>query len=237
MKSCLVVLSGGQDSTTCLAWAKQNFEKVHAITFDYGQKHSRELESACTIAEHFKVDSHEVVSMPAILHGTSPLVNSDEEVEQYESADVLPGGLEKTFVPMRNMLFLVIAANRAVCLGTSNLVTGVCQEDFGGYPDCRQTFINATARAIEEALYLDPENNRFHIHTPLMDLTKAQSVELAQSLPGCMEALAWSHTCYNGDFPPCGHCHACLLRERGFAEAGIADPLIDRVMTAQWGPQ
>lgn len=226
MSKCLVVLSGGQDSTTCLAWAKQQFDEVHAVTFDYGQRHSREINAAVTVAEMLGATSHEIVCVPDILKGTSPLVNKGEVVESYANADVLPGGLEKTFVPMRNMLFLVIAANRATCLGIDNLVTGVCQEDFGGYPDCRQSFITPTQLAINEALFLTPEEMTFQIHTPLMDLTKKASVELAVSLPGCMEALAFTHTCYNGENPPCGHCHACLLRSRGFAEAGIPDPLV-----------
>ena len=229
MKRCLVVLSGGQDSTTCLFWAKQVFDEVHAITFNYGQRHDREIQSAVEVAKMANVVTHEIIDMPAILKGTSPLVNSEEQVESYASADVLPGGLEKTFVPMRNMLFLTIAANRAICLGITNLVTGVCQEDFGGYPDCRQTFIDATQKAIVEALYLNPEDGeKFEIHTPLMDLTKKETVELAAAIPGCMRALGWTHTCYNGDYPPCGHCHACLLRERGFKDAGVLDPLVVR---------
>jgi 7-cyano-7-deazaguanine synthase len=227
MSKCLVILSGGQDSTTCLYLAKQKFEEVHAITFNYGQRHSRELESAITIAKMAGVDSHEIVDIPDILHGTSPLVNKNEVVESYADSESLPGGLEKTFVPMRNMLFLVIAANRAVCIGAEHLVTGVCQEDFGGYPDCRLSFIVATEYAIKQALYLDPENTKFIIQTPLMNLTKAESVRVAAEMPECMEAMKYTHTCYNGENPPCGHCHACLLRERGFREAGIVDPLLE----------
>lgn len=225
---CLVVLSGGQDSTTCLFWAKQNFDEVHAVTFDYGQRHSREIDCAVDVANLAGVVTHEIIAVPDILKGTSPLVNKGEVVESYANATVLPGGLEKTFVPMRNALFLTIAANRAVCLGISNLVTGVCQEDFGGYPDCRRSFIDATEVYIKRALFLEPDRAIFHIITPLMDLTKKQSVDLAVALPDCMDAIAFTHTCYNGQYPPCGHCHACLLRSRGFEEAGIADPLLAR---------
>jgi 7-cyano-7-deazaguanine synthase len=214
-----------------LFWAKSQFDEVHAITFDYGQRHTLELASATKVAELAGIASHKTVSIPAILKGTSPLVNSDTQVEAYADASVLPGGLEKTFVPMRNMLFLVIAANRATCLGINDLVTGVCQEDFGGYPDCRQSFIDATGDAINEALYLDASEMNFVIHTPLMNLTKKASVDLAVSLPGCMEAMKFTHTCYNGESPPCGHCHACLLRSRGFEKAGVADPLLGRTVT------
>lgn len=223
MKKCLVVLSGGQDSTTCLFWAKEIFEEVHAVTFDYGQKHAMELEAAAYIAQRAKVASHEIVEVGNILKSTSPLVNRAEAVEQYASAEVLPGGLEKTFVPARNLLFLTLAANRAAALGCQDLVTGVCEEDFGGYPDCRRSFIQSMELTIDEALGCD--RGTFSIHTPLMNLNKATSVELALGLPGCMEALAFSHTCYNGNVPPCGHCHACLLRQRGFDQAGVADPL------------
>jgi 7-cyano-7-deazaguanine synthase len=228
MRKCLVILSGGQDSTTCLYWAKHVFDEVHAITFDYGQRHSVEIDCAIEVAQLAEVVTHSIVPVQGILKGTSPLVNPEEQVELYENAAVLPGGLEKTFVPMRNMLFLVIAANRAAVLGISDLVTGVCQEDFGGYPDCRQSFIDATEKAINEALFLDPTEANFHIHTPLMTLTKKESVELAQKFEGCMDALSSTHTCYNGEYPPCGHCHACLLRQRGFDEAGIKDPLMVR---------
>src|SRR6478736_2200945 len=144
----LVVLSGGQDSTTCLYWAKENFDEVHAITFNYGQKHAIEIQSAQKIAQMAGVASHEILEFPAgILKGSSPLVNPDSELEQYRDHGSLPGGLEKTFVPMRNQLFLTVAANRAYVLGITDLVTGVCQEDSGGYPDCTEDFILAVEDA------------------------------------------------------------------------------------------
>lgn len=228
MSKALVVLSGGQDSTTCLAWALTQFDEVHAITFRYGQKHAVELESAKKVAEMLGVASHEIVDVGPILKGTSPLVNPEYQVESYAGADVLPGGLEKTFVPGRNMLFLVLAGNRAYNLGCTNLVTGVCEEDFGGYPDCRQVFINSMENALVDGLAIDNDDPmaQMTIHTPLMHLTKKETVERALALPGCMEALAYSHTCYNGQVPPCGTCHACLLRSKGFAEAGVVDPLL-----------
>lgn len=226
MKNCLVVLSGGQDSTTCLYWAKQTpgLEKLHAITFDYGQRHGVEIRSARIVGDMADVDTHELVVLPdGILAGTSPLTNPAEEVEEYESAETLPGGIEKTFVPARNLLFLSIAANRAAVLGCDSIVIGVSEEDFGGYPDCRGEFITAMEAAINAGL---PEDCKLTVHTPLINRNKKETVELAASLGGCMEALAYSHTCYNGDWPPCGKCHACLLRARGFEQAGIEDPLL-----------
>lgn len=225
---CLVVLSGGQDSTTCLYWAKQNFDEVHAVTFDYNQRHRIELDSAKTIARNAEVASHEIVTLGPILKGTSPLVSTNE-LEQYADHNSLPGGLEKTFVPMRNQLFLTIAANRAYVLGITDLVTGVCQEDFGGYPDCRQTFIDALQDACNEGTFTGQDGalDSLSIHTPLMDLTKAESVIMAVE-NGAYAALAWSHTAYDGAYPPTGHDHATLLREKGFFEANIPDPLILR---------
>jgi 7-cyano-7-deazaguanine synthase len=172
------------------------------------------------------VKSHEVIDMGPILKGTSPLVNSSNSVGSYKNADELPGGVEPTFVPSRNILFLTVASNRAACLGITDMTTGVCQEDFGGYYDCRRVFIDHMEKSLSEGIYGNPDT--FKIHTPLMFLTKKESVELAQSLDGCMEALQYSHTCYNGQFPPCGTCHACILRARGFEQAGIEDPIKKR---------
>lgn len=231
MKKALIVLSGGQDSTTCAFWALSQGMELHAITFSYGQLHSRELQSALAIADLVGVKSHKIVELPVLtLESTSPLVNHDNKLEQYADHQSLPGGLEKTFVPMRNQLFLTIAANRAFALGCNTLVTGLCQEDFGGYPDCREAFVWSFRRTstlgtfTEEAGF--PEG--LEILTPLMNMTKAQSVQLALSLDGCYEALQFTHTSYDGQYPPVGKDHATLLRAKGFEEAGVPDPLVLR---------
>ena len=229
---CLVVLSGGQDSTTCLYWAKLSFDEVHAVTFNYGQRHGVEIESAEAIAELAGVASHEIIDLGPILAGTSPLTDHSREVGEYKDAESLPGGVEDTFVPARNILFLTIAANRAYCLGIRDMITGVCEEDFGGYFDCRRDFIDAMEKALGEGIHGTPHS--FNIRTPLMFLSKKESVELANSLPDCMEALAFSHTCYKGEYPPCGKCHACLLRLKGFQEAGVLDPLTERAWQRNW---
>lgn len=228
-KVALVVLSGGQDSTTCLFWAKQHFDKVHAVTFNYNQRHAIEIEAAIKVAQMAEVESHEIITLGPILKGTSPLV-SDAKLEQYADHASLPGGLEKTFVPMRNQLFLTIAANRAYVLGCTNLVTGVCEEDFGGYPDCRQDFIHVLEGACNEGTFTGEGDalGPLQIHTPLMKLTKAATVALARQLPGCYDALAWTHTSYDGQYPPIGKDHATLLRAKGFFEAGVPDPLVVR---------
>lgn len=228
MKKAMVVLSGGQDSTTCLYWAKAVFKEVHAVTFDYGQRHALELDAARIVAKMAGVVSHEVVEIPGVLRSRSPLTDPSAELETYtdfESMDAIIGDrVELTFVPMRNAFFLTLAANLALARDCYHLVTGVCQQDNANYPDCRQTFIDSQERTINEALGIDI----FRIHAPLMSLSKAEIVRFAQQIPGCMDAMAYSHTCYAGQFPPCGECHSCVLRAHGFAQAGVADPLVVR---------
>lgn len=228
----LVVFSGGQDSTTCLYWALAHFDEVHAITFDYGQRHSIEIEAALKIASMVDLASHEIVKVPNCLISSSPLT-SDNELEKYESFKAMDDHIgnrrELTFVPMRNALFLTIAANRAEALGIPTIVTGVCQMDNANYDDCREVFIAATEMYINTALGHDHRGTqRILIATPLMDMTKAQSVHLAMQLEGCMEGLAYSHTSYDGKYPPTDPNHSNLLRAEGFLQAGVADPLVVR---------
>jgi 7-cyano-7-deazaguanine synthase len=236
VQKAVVVLSGGQDSTTCLFWALDKGFTVYPVTFDYGQRHAREIDAAkrvCDIARQetyfSQVQSHEVIEVGPVLKGTSPLV-SGEKLEQYKDHASLPGGLEKTFVPMRNQLFLTIAANRAALHGAHFLVTGVCEEDYGGYPDCRQVFIDAIAKACNLGTFTGQDGAPLPIDivTPLMKLTKKATVALALSLKGCYRALAYTHTSYDGAYPPTGKDHATLLRAKGFEQAGVPDPLVLR---------
>lgn len=227
---CLVVLSGGQDSTTCLFWAKKYFEEVHAITFDYNQRHRREIQAALDVAKIAGIIHHEVVALGPILAGTSPLTNPDENLELYKDHDsmekIIGNRVEKTFVPMRNALFLTLAANRAVVAGIQTLVTGVCQADNANYPDCRSEFVRAQERAIKTAL-----DQPFTIHTPLMFLSKADSIRLALALEAdAFPALGFSHTAYDGVYPPAGADHASTLRAHGFEQAGYPDPLVIRAV-------
>ncbi len=213
----LVVLSGGQDSTTCLYWAIDRFgrDKVHTITFDYGQRHRVELACAAKVAAHAGVSN---VCLPIDTFnalGGDALTDADIEVSSAESS-----GLPNTFVPGRNIIFLTFAAAYAYQRGIRHLVTGVAQTDYSGYPDCRE----ATIEALEETLRLGMEYD-LTIHTPLMHLSKKQTVEMARDLGG-LDAMALTHTCYNGKRPPCGQCPACKLRANGFAEAGVEDPLL-----------
>lgn len=228
----LVVLSGGQDSTTCLFWAKARFDEVHAITFDYGQRHSIEIEAAMKVAHMARIASHEIIMVPNCLVSTSPLT-SDNELEKYENADqmekVIGDRVELTFVPMRNSLFFIIAFNRAVKLGATHIVTGICQADNANYPDCTEGFRRRMEMAANTSLGFDPLDKRhIYIDAPLMYYSKAQTVELATRLPGCMEALAYSHTSYDGKYPPTDMNHANVLRAKGFEDAGVPDPLVVR---------
>ncbi len=229
---CRVVLSGGQDSTTCLFWAKGRFGELCAVSFDYGQSHAIELSSARRVAELAGVARHEIVAVGRLLRSSSPLLDASSPLSTYRSFESMEREVgkrvESTFVPMRNAFFLTLAANIAYSMGCRHLVTGVDEEDNANYPDCRESFVRSQERTINEALGRDD----FRIHAPLIHMSKADTVRLAMELPGCMEAMAWTHTCYAGTFPPCGSCHSCLLRAHGFAEAGVEDPLMARARGA-----
>ena len=215
-KKAVVVLSGGQDSTTCLYWALERFggDQVEALTFDYGQRHRIELDCAGQVAKHAGV-AHTTLPIDTFAAlGGNALTDSHIPVAQS------PGnGLPNTFVPGRNLIFLTFAAAFAWQRDLADIVTGVAQTDYSGYPDCRRDTIDA----MEQSLNLGMECT-FRIHTPLMNLTKKQTVELARDL-GALDAMALTHTCYNGQRPPCGECPACQLRAKGFLDAGLADPL------------
>lgn len=228
----LVVLSGGQDSTTCLAWAIAQGWDVSAVTFDYGQRHAIELQAAADVAKLAGITNHEIVKVGEILAGTSPLTNKAEQLETYKdfaSMDAIIGDrVEKTFVPMRNALFLTLAANRAVVAGANFLVTGVCEADNANYPDCRKSFINAQEWTINEALGYNeklPCPEAIRIQTPLIHMTKAESIHLMAEL-GKLWWLAFSHTAYDGTYPPVSKDHASVLRAEGFLQSGLPDPLV-----------
>ena len=228
MSKAVVIMSGGQDSTICLHWAMSFYKDVMAVSFDYGQTHNIELLSAREICEMNNIP-HEIITVKDVLRSTSPLTDKAQPLETYDNYEqmdeIIGDRVELTFVPMRNAMFLTIGANYALSKNCRTLVTGVCQEDNANYPDCRAEFIASQTATINQALGIQD----FKIETPLMMLSKKQSVLLAQTLKGCMESLAFSHTCYAGVFPPCGKCHSCVLRAEGFAQAGVKDPLIERV--------
>ncbi|PPA71870.1 7-cyano-7-deazaguanine synthase QueC [Jeotgalibacillus proteolyticus] len=204
-RKALVVFSGGQDSTTCLFWAKANFEEVEAVTFEYGQRHYQEIEVAKSIANDLGV-RHHVLDM-SLLNQLAPsaLTRKDQKIEHDE------GELPSTFVPGRNLLFMSFAAVLAKQIGARHLVTGVCETDFSGYPDCRDIFIKSLNVTINLSMSED-----FVIHTPLMWLNKEQTWELADHLDALEYVRDRTLTCYNGvQGEGCRECPACLLRNQG----------------------
>lgn len=201
----VVVFSGGQDSTTCLFWALDRYEEVEAVTFNYGQRHALELECAAQIAAELGV-RHHVLDM-SLLNQLAPnaLTRPDIEIEQQE------GGLPTTFVDGRNLLFLSFAAVLAKQIGARSIVTGVCETDFSGYPDCRDIFI----KSLNVTLNLSMDYP-FVIETPLMWLDKAETWELADRLGAFEYVRTKTLTCYNGVIADgCGECPACKLRSQG----------------------
>ena len=217
----VVVLSGGQDSTTCLYWAIDRYgaDKVETLTFDYGQRHRIELECAARVAEFAGVANTMLPIDTFAALGGDALTDSSVNVEAGVDDAT---GLPNTFVPGRNLVFLTFAAAFAYRRGAANLVTGVAQTDYSGYPDCRESTMTSLQHTLRLGMEFDVT-----IHTPLMHLSKRETVELARDL-GALPAMAHTHTCYNGERPPCGTCPACELRAKGFAEAGVEDPLLAR---------
>ena len=205
--AALVVFSGGQDSTTCLFWAKKHFRKVYALSFLYGQKHEKEVDLARAIAEKAGVDFR-AMDVSFIGHlGKNSLTDTSIRMDEVKPEDSFPN----TFVPGRNLFFLSIAAVYARELGVSHLVTGVSQTDFSGYPDCRDSFIKSLNVTLNLAM-----DEPFVIHTPLMWIDKAQTWALADEL-GVLDLVRnETLTCYNGiPGDGCGHCPACKLRREG----------------------
>lgn len=226
-KKAVVLVSGGQDSTTCLAWAINKFGlmNVYPVSFWYNQRHSIELSCATEILRHFKLDQrHYVLSAEALSNlSSAALTNPDiavEEVSSSQSGNVFAHehGLPSTFVPGRNMLFLTLAAAYGARYGAYDLVCGVCEADRAGYPDCRAEFVAAAQDALSEAL-----DEIITIHAPLLTLDKGKTFQLADNLGVLEIILEMTHTCYEGDRRVrhawgygCGQCPACNERRSGW---------------------
>ncbi|MGE7781140.1 7-cyano-7-deazaguanine synthase QueC [Peribacillus sp. NPDC097264] len=205
-EKAVVVFSGGQDSTTCLFWAMKHFSEVEAVTFDYNQRHSLEIDCARNIAKELDIPHH-VLDM-SLLNQLAPnaLTRSDIAVAEGEE-----GELPSTFVPGRNLLFLSFAGVLASQIGAKHIVTGVCETDFSGYPDCRDVFI----KSLNVTLNLSMDQS-FVIDTPLMWLNKEETWEMADQLGAFDFVREKTLTCYNGIIADgCGECPACKLRKKG----------------------
>ncbi len=208
MKKAVVVFSGGQDSTTCLVQALEQYDEVHAITFDYGQRHKLEVEVAEALANKLNVKAHKVMDVSLLNElAISSLTRDDIPV----SHELQENGLPNSFVPGRNILFLTLAGIYAYQIGAQAVITGVCETDFSGYPDCRNDFIKAMNSALVQGM-----DREFDIVTPLMWLDKAETWALADKFNALSLIREETLTCYNGVIGDgCGDCPSCDLRANG----------------------
>jgi 7-cyano-7-deazaguanine synthase len=221
-KKAVVLLSGGLDSATCCAVAKSEGFLVCALSFDYGQRHRIELAAARRLAKFFSVKEHRVVEIDrAALAGSS--LTSGGEVPKHRAPSRIASGIPSTYVPARNTIFLAYALAYAEQIGSADIFIGVNALDYSGYPDCRPEYIAAFEAMANLATKAGVEGKKLSVHAPLVNLTKAQII-----LKGTALGVDYSHTksCYDPmpSGAACGACDSCLLRKKGFAEAGVPDP-------------
>ncbi|PLX60914.1 7-cyano-7-deazaguanine synthase QueC [Sedimenticola selenatireducens] len=219
MKKAVILLSGGLDSATSLAMAREQGYACYALSFAYGQRHAVELEAAGRVADALGVVEHKVIPIALDAFGGSALTDNAIAVPEAEGGD----GIPVTYVPARNTVFLSLALGWAEVLGARDLFLGVNAVDYSGYPDCRPEYIEAFERLANLATKAGVEGERFRIHAPLIDMTKAQIIQTGVRL-GVNYALTVS--CYQADASgvACGRCDSCRLRAQGFREAGVPDP-------------
>ena len=218
----VVLLSGGLDSYTAAAIAKADGFVLDALTIHYGQRHAREVESARQVARVLGVEQHKELTVDLRPIGGSSLT-TDLDVPRDRDLDA--AGIPSTYVPARNTIFLALALGWAEVIGAHDLVVGVNALDYSGYPDCRLEFVRAFEALANVATRAGVEGARFRVHTPLIHMSKAQIISRGVEL-GLDYGL--THSCYDpaASGRPCGHCDSCVLRAKGFAEAGVADPLL-----------
>lgn len=225
MKRAICLLSGGLDSTTCLAIARREGFETYALCFDYGQRHRQELMAAKRVADHLGATAFRVATIDLRIFGGSALT-ADIDVPKHASVQEMDTGIPITYVPARNTIFLSFALAWAEIVEASAIFIGVNAVDYSGYPDCRPEFIEAFEKMANLATKTGVEGTTsLRVHTPLIHLTKSEIIRLG------MEAgadFSLTHSCYDPEPQgrPCGACDSCLLREKGFAEAGLMDPLV-----------
>ena len=221
-KNAVILLSGGLDSTTCLAIAKHQGFNLNALTFNYGQRHDFELKSAQKIVDHFQIKNHSVVNIDLAQFGGSALTDEIDVPKDRSESEMTD--IPLTYVPARNTVFLSLALAWAETINAFNIFIGVNILDYSGYPDCRPEYIAAFEKTANLATKAGVSGERFKIHTPLINMKKSEII-----LNGLKLGVDYSLTssCYdplkNGT--PCGHCDACVLRLKGFQEADAIDPL------------
>ena len=222
MKRAVILLSGGLDSTTCLAIAREQGFDLFALTVNYGQRHIFELQSAKNVALSLDVEKHSVLDIDLAQFGGSALTDDIEVPKDRVESEM--SDIPATYVPARNTVLLSVALARAETLESFDIFIGVNALDYSGYPDCRPEYIESFERTANLATKAGVSGKNFHIHTPLSNMTKAEIIKSGTKL-GVDYGLTFS--CYDpqGTGAPCGHCDACILRLKGFKEAGIPDPL------------
>lgn len=222
MKKAVVLLSGGLDSTTCMGIAKEAGYQLFPVSFSYGQRHSTELESAIAVARYYGVSEadHMILDLGRTIRGSA--LTGDAEVPLHRSVDEMGSDIPVTYVPSRNIIFLAHAASFAEVVGAEAIYIGVNALDYSGYPDCRPEFVEAFQQVLNVGTKPGAEGHPVQIATPLLNLTKAQISRLGNDLGAPLDL---SYSCYSGTRPSCGQCDACLLRLKGFQEAGLVDPI------------
>ena len=217
-KKAVILVSGGLDSSTVLAMAKQQGFDCYTLSFDYGQRHRSELFAAAKVSEAMQVEAHKVVSLDLGTIGGSALTDTTIDVPEYETS-----GIPVTYVPARNTVFLSIALGWAEVLGANDIFVGVNAVDYSGYPDCRPDYINAFEQMANLATKAGVEGNKLTVHAPLIEMTKGQIIQA-----GIKIGVDYSATvsCYQADEEgaACGVCDSCRLRKQGFIDAGVKDP-------------
>ncbi len=226
MKKAVILFSGGLDSTTVLAYAKNKNFDCHPITFNYGQRHNAELTAAKKIAAFYNINNHKIVNIPNDMFGASAL--TDEGIDVPEFSEDRRNAIPITYVPARNTIFLSIALGYAESIGAQDIFLGISFIDYSNYPDCRPEYIEAFEKLANLATKDGVEGRKIHFHAPLLYLSKAKTIEL-----GIQNDVDYSMTvsCYDADpnsGAACGKCDSCTYRIKGFSEMGIADPTIYR---------
>jgi 7-cyano-7-deazaguanine synthase len=226
MRPAVVLLSGGLDSATCLAWARREGFSAHALTVDYGQRHAIEIDRAAVLARRLGAASHRILAIDLSFLAGSALTDRTVAVPKARSRIEIGSGVPPTYVPARNTVLLALAMAWSESLGARDLVIGVNAVDYSGYPDCRPAFLRAFETLAGCGTKAGADGEVWRIHAPLLDLSKAEIVR---------RAVAWgvpyasTISCYDpgASGAPCGACDACLIRARGFCEAGVEDPAPD----------
>jgi 7-cyano-7-deazaguanine synthase len=216
MEKAVVLLSGGLDSTTCMSIVYKKGCKIYPISFDYGQKHNKELDSARKVANFYNVQNHKIFKIDNF--GGSALTDTQIDVPNYKGKECIP----TTYVPARNILFLSYALGYAEVIGAASIFIGISAVDYSGYPDCRPEFVKAFKEVVKTGTKAGVEGRPIYIESPLINLSKAETIKLAVNNNA---PLHLTTSCYKGRSRACGVCDSCILRLKGFKEAGFKDPV------------